>query len=267
MADKNQAKRRGVLSYLFAVFDSAGRLGRFGFGAAKAAFERPFELDEIGRQLYEVGWKSLPLVLSSGLALGIVLSLHTRSSLVRFGAESMIPAVLAIAIFREIGPLIVGLLIAGRVGAGIGAELAGMRVTEQIDALEAMAIDSFKYLVVTRVIACAIALPVLTIFIDAAGVIGGYLADAAVSHTTLRYFITNAFANLDWSDYIQPTVKTIAFGLIIGVVSSFLGYTATQGAAGVGRASTRSVVYSSLLLILINIILVKLSSFIFLQPS
>lgn len=262
----DKAKRRGILGYLVNGIDSLGELGLFGLGAAKAAFEPPFEFDETMQQLYEVGWKSLPLVLSSGVALGIVFSLHTISSLARFGANAMIPAVLAIGICREIGPLFVGLLIAGRVGAGIGAELGGMRVTEQIDALEAMAIDSFKYLVVTRVIACAIALPLLTAFIDASGILGGYLADAAAAHVSWRFFMTSAFGNLGWTDYIQPTVKTVVFGVIIGVVSCFLGYTASRGAAGVGRASTQSVVYSSLLLILFNIILVKLSAFLFLGP-
>lgn len=266
MAEEKKEEWRGTLGYLFTGLESLGQLTIFGLGAAKAAFERPFEFDETMRQLYEVGWKSLPLVLSSGFALGIVFSLHTISSLTRFGASAMIPAVLAIGICREIGPLFVALLIAGRVGAGIGAELGGMRVTEQIDALEAMAVDSFKYLVVTRVIACAIALPILAVFIDASGILGGYLADSAVGHTSWRFFMTSAFGQLGWTDYVPPTVKTVVFGAIIGVVSCFLGYTATEGAAGVGRASTRSVVYSSLLLILINIILVKLSAFLFLGP-
>lgn len=233
--------------------------------AAAASVRRPFEGQEIIRQIHEIGWKSLPLVIASGVAIGVVMSFHTRASMVRFGAESMIPAVVAISIFREIGPLIAGLLVAGRVGAGIGAELAGMRVTEQIDALEALAIDSFKYLVVTRVVACIVALPILTVIIDFAGLFGGYVTEHAISNMSARYFLFRAFSSLEWTDYVQPTLKTAVFGLIIGSISSYLGYTATRGATGVGTASTRSVVYSSLVLILTNILLVKFSAFWFAQ--
>jgi len=147
------------------------------------------------------------------------------------------------------------------VGAGIGAELAGMRVTEQIDALESLGVDSFKYLVVTRVAACAVALPVLTILMDFMGSTGGLFAEMAVSHSSAQLYIHRAFASMVWSDYIPSTLKTTVFGLLIGTISCFLGYTASQGATGVGRASTRSVVVSSLVLIMIDIILVKLTVF------
>jgi phospholipid/cholesterol/gamma-HCH transport system permease protein len=173
----------------------------------------------------------------------------------------MIPAVLTIAMFRELGPLVTGLLVSGRVGAGIGSELAGMRVTEQIDAMESLGVDSFKYLVVTRVAACVIALPILTMVMDFMGSAGGMLAEMVVSHSSAQLYIHRAFGSMVWSDYIPTTLKTTVFGLLIGTISCFLGYTATQGAAGVGRASTRSVVFSSLVLILFNIILVKLLLF------
>jgi len=191
------------------------------------------------------------------------MSLHTRASLTRFGAASMIPAVMTIAFFRELGPLVTGLLVAGRVGAGIGAQLAGMRVTEQVDALESLAVDSFKYLVVTRVLACIIALPVLTVLMDYAGLLGGLISEVALSNLSIPLYVNRAFASLDWSDYIPTTLKTAVFGLMIGTISCYLGYTAKGGAAGVGQASTRSVVLSSLLLILVNIILVKLTLFLF----
>ena len=124
-----------------------------------------------------MGWRSAPLIAVSGVAVGVVLSMHTRASLERFGAESMIPAGLAIALVRETGPLTAGLLLSGRIGAGIGAELGAMRVTEQIDALEASAVDAFRYLVVTRVIACVIALPILTTLMNFAGMLGGFIAE------------------------------------------------------------------------------------------
>jgi phospholipid/cholesterol/gamma-HCH transport system permease protein len=176
---------------------------------------------------------------------------------VSFGAQSMIPQAVSYGLFKDMGALITALLVAGRVGAGIGAELAGMRVTEQIDALEALAIDSFKYLVVTRVVACVIAMPILTTLLNFSGLIGGMASDLWALHMSWRLFINDAFGTMGWSDYVPPTLKTVVFGFIIGTVSCYLGYTATQGAAGVGRASTRSVVFSSLLVILADVVLVK----------
>lgn len=188
--------------------------------------------------------------------------MHTRSTLERFGAAAMIPTALALALVKETGPLITGLLISGRVGAGIGAELGGMRVTEQIDALESLGINSFKYLVFTRVVACAIALPLLTVLMNFSGLLGGFVAETFISGSTLRLYFTQAFSSLAFSDFIPPTLKTIVFGLIIGSTSSYLGYNATGGAEGVGRASTQSVVLSSIFLILMNVILVKFIFFI-----
>ena len=244
-----------------AFLESAGEFGLFGAQVIRDALRRPFEVQEIGRQIVEIGTRSVPLIIPCGIALGIVMSLHTRASMARFGASSLIPAALTIATFRELGPMVTGLLVAGRVGAGIGSELAGMRVTEQIDALESLAIDSFKYLIVTRVTACIVALPILTILMDFSGLTGGLFSEAAVSHISARLYIHRGFAALRWSDYIPTTLKTMVFGFIIGAVSCFLGYTAKQGALGVGHAATRSVVFSSLLLILVNIILVKLTFF------
>src|SRR5437870_10547272 len=147
-----------VLSLLAWVGDVA----LFGARALYDAFLPPYELKEIWRQVFEIGWRSLPLIALSGFAIGVVLSMHTRASLQRFGAEALIPSGLAIALIRETGPLTTGLLVSGRVGAGIGAEIGAMNVTEQIDALEANAVDAFKYLAVTRIIACMIAMPLLT---------------------------------------------------------------------------------------------------------
>src|SRR5262245_44885643 len=147
---------------LLSLLEIAGDWGVFAGRAIMEAFRPPFEVRETLRQLFELGCRSTPLIAAAGFAVGVVLSMHTRASLARFGAEALIPAGLAIALVRETGPLTAALLLSGRIGAGIGAELGAMRVTEQIDALEATAVDSFKYLVVTRVIACVIALPILT---------------------------------------------------------------------------------------------------------
>lgn len=205
-----------------------------------------------------MGWRTGPLVIVSGFAFGVVIALVTRVSMQTFGAQAMIPEAISMGLFKDTGALITALLVAGRAGAGIGAQLAGMRVTEQIDALEALGVDSFKYLIVTRVAACVIAMPILTTLFNFAGMAGGMMSDLMALHISARLFLTEAFAAMGMlSDYVLPTAKTIVFGFIIGTVSCYLGYTATQGTAGVGRASTRSVVFSSLTVILADAVLVK----------
>src|SRR5687768_5823105 len=181
----------------------------FGLRALREAFFPPYEFREITRQIFEIGWRSVPLIAASGFSIGIVLSMHTRASLERFGAEAMIPAGLAIALIRETGPLVTALLVAGRVGAGIGAELGAMKVTEQIDALEAVAVDSFKFLAVTRIVACIVALPLLTSITDFCGIFGGYLAEATISGMSAELYFNRAFSLIEFSDFIPATLKTV----------------------------------------------------------
>ena len=250
---------RAIQSHL----EFIGDLGLFSARAFRRAFVPPFEFQMILQQIEEVGWKSLSLVVSSGFAVGLVLTFHTRSSLIRFGAESMIPTLQSLSFFNEIGPLVVGLLVAGRVGAGIGAELANLRVGEQIDAIEAFSIDSFKLLVIPRIIACIIALPILTVFMDVAGLLGGYIVERGTSHISMQLYLDRAFVQVGWASFLPPTLKTAVFGFIIGLVSSYFGYTTNEGSSGVGRASTNSVVVSSLLIILADVLLVKLIFFFF----
>jgi phospholipid/cholesterol/gamma-HCH transport system permease protein len=240
-----------------------GEISLFASRAAREVFLPPFEIRETIRQVFELGLKSAPLIAVSGLAVGVVLSMHTRASLERFGAESMIPSGLAIALVRETGPLVAALLLSGRIGAGIGAELGAMRVTEQIDALEASAVDAFRYLVVTRVIACVIALPLLTTLMNFAGMLGGYLAETTATGMPIGLYFTRAFALIDFSDYIPATLKTMVFGFIIATTSSYLGFTTDSGTEGVGRASTRAVVMSSILIIVSNVLLVRMIFFVF----
>ena len=177
------------------LLSEAGSISAFAMRAIRVAFQSPFELREVVRQIYMAGWRSLPLVMTSGFAIGVVLSMHTRATMERFGAEALIPAALAIAMISETGPLMTGLLVSGRVGAGIGAELGGMKVTEQIDALESLAVDSFHYLAVTRIIACMIALPILTTVMNFSALIGGFLAETAISNISLRLYFHQAFAS------------------------------------------------------------------------
>lgn len=245
------------------VFEIAGKVSLFGFRAAIDSFRRPFEGAQIVRQLGEIGSKSLPLVIASGFALGAVMTFHTHSTLVMFGASAISPAVQALAFFLEIGPLVTGLLVAGRAGSGIGAVLADMRATEQIDGMESLSIDSFKFLVVPRIIACTLALPVLTLFMDFSGLAGGFLSEFATSRLSLQLYIFRAFSNFQWTNFWPPTLKTCVFGFTIGTISSFFGYTINEGAQGVGKAATSSVVVSSLLIILLDVMLIKVIFFIF----
>jgi phospholipid/cholesterol/gamma-HCH transport system permease protein len=240
-----------------------GAMSFFALRVLTNAVRPPFEIDQFTMQLLEVGWKSLPLILASGLSLGTVMAFHTRSTLVALGATAMIPSVQADAFFIEIGPLITALLIAGRVGSGIGAVLANMRATEQIDGIEALSVDSFKLLVVPRVLACIVALPLLTLFMDFTALLGGFLSEHFISHISFYLYVTRAFTGLGWSNFIPPVLKTSVFGFIIGSVSSYFGYTTNEGANGVGRAATNSVVVSSLVIILADVILIRCIFFLF----
>src|SRR6266851_5254574 len=224
------------VSNLTNMFEIAGKVSLFGLRAVIDSFRRPFEGAQIVRQLAEVGSKSLPLV---------------------------IPTVQAFAFFLEIGPLVTGLLVAGRVGSGIGAVLANMRATEQIDGIESLSIDSFKFLVIPRIVACTLALPILTLFMDFSGLLGGFLAEYATSRLSPQLYVFRAFSAFEWSNFWPPTLKTCVFGFTIGTVSSFFGYTTNEGAQGVGRAATSSVVISSLLIILLDVLLIKVIFFIF----
>jgi len=214
------------------VFSWIGGIVAFGTRSLWRALHPPFEFSEIGRQIYEVGFRSVPLIAAAGFAVGAVMSMHTRASLERFGAESLIPTGLGLALIKETGPLVTALLVSGRVGAGIGAELGAMRVTEQIDALESLAVDSFKHLVTTRVLACMVALPILTILMDFTGIIGGYTAETFISGISFNYYFDRALSAIDFDDYIPATAKTILFGFMIATISSYLGYFTKGGTAG-----------------------------------
>ena len=247
-----------LADHVIAFFRLIGEFSLFCFRAIGDAFRLPFEFGEITTQIFEIGWRSTALVAVAGFAIGIALAMQTRASMTQFGAEAMVPEAVSFGLFKDVGPLVTALLVSGRAGAGIGAQLAGMRVTEQIDALESLAVDSFKYLVVTRIAACVIALPILTTFLDFSGLAGGWVSELSAVHMPIRLYLNDALTQMGWSDYIPSIVKTLVFGFIIGSISCFLGYNATKGATGIGRASTRSVVYSSILVILSDVILVKI---------
>jgi len=246
---------KGVINEFFEWF---GDLGVFSWRVVRAAVTPPFEFGELVRQLDEVGSKSLPLVALAGAATGVVLSLEARYSLTRFGAKSLLPAAIVFSILHETGPIITGLVVSGRVGAGIGAELASMKVTEQIDAIEASAVNPYRLLAATRILACILMLPLLTLAGDACGLLMGWVTQALAEPLSLHQFISTGFDGASFHDLLPPTLRTAVFGLIIGLIACFQGMRTQGGAAGVGRAATSSVVLSSLFVILADVVLVKL---------
>jgi phospholipid/cholesterol/gamma-HCH transport system permease protein len=245
-------------SLLVEGFEWFGELGIFSARVFRATLSPPYEIRELVRQCDAIGAKSLPLVALAGAAIGVVLSLQTHDALIRFGAKSLLPPVIVFTIIKESGPVITGMVVAGRVGAGIGAELGSMKVTEQIDAMEASAVDPYKFLVATRVLACILMLPLLTLAADFSGLMLGWLANTLADPISFRLFFENGFKNLRFSDFIPPTLKTAVFGLIIGVIASFQGMRTKGGTEGVGRSATSAVVLASLFVILADVLLVRL---------
>jgi phospholipid/cholesterol/gamma-HCH transport system permease protein len=239
-------------------FEWFGEIGIFAWQVFKALVTPPYEWRELIRQLDEVGSKSLPLVALAGASVGVVFSMETRESMTRFGAKSLLPTAIVYSVIQEMGPIITGLVVSGRVGAGIGAELASMKVTEQIDAIEASAINPYRLLAATRILACVLMLPLLTIAADAAGLLMGWVTQMLSEPISLYQFIDRGFIGATLSDFLPPTLKTAVFGLVIGLVACFQGMRTRGGAEGVGRAATNSVVLASLFVILADVVLVKL---------
>ena len=243
---------------LVATLDWCGRLTLFSKTLIVSAFTQPLEWREFLRQLDRIGSMTLPLAALAGAATGAVLSMQTRDSLVRFGAGSMLPAVIVYSLIKETGPIIAALMVSGRVGAGIGAELGSMKISEQIDAMTASAVNPYQYLAVTRVAACIVAMPLLTAATDFCGIVAGWIATYAVEPVTLHLFLANGFKGVRFRDFLPPTIKTALFGFIIATVSSFQGMNTRGGTEGVGRATTSAVVLSSLFVILADVVLVRL---------
>jgi phospholipid/cholesterol/gamma-HCH transport system permease protein len=245
-------------SWSGSILEWVGHFGVFCAQLLRAAVTPPYEGRELWRQMDEIGAKSLPLVLLSGAAIGAVLSLHTRDSLARFGAKSLLPSLIILSVIRESGPVITALVVGGRVGAGIGAELGSMKVTDQIDAIEASAVNPYKLLVATRVAACMLMVPLLAIVADACAIVTGWLTNRLVDPMSFGYYVTNGFEWLTFSDLLPSTAKALVFGLLIGLVGCFQGMRTTGGTAGVGRSATSAVVISSLFVILADVVLAKL---------
>jgi len=228
----------------------------------KEAFRRPFHLREVINQSFEVGLKSLPLITLTGFIVGVVFTKQSRPSLEDFGAASWLPSLIGIAIVRALGPLVTALICAGKVGSSIGAELGSMKVTEQIDAMEVSAINPFKYLVVTRVLATTITIPILSLYCSFVALYGSYLNVHAEETSSMISFYQSAFSTISFLDIFTSIVKALAYGFTIGMVGSYKGFHATQGTRGVGKAANQAVVLAMFLIFIEELVIVQLSNWI-----
>jgi phospholipid/cholesterol/gamma-HCH transport system permease protein len=240
-------------------FAEVGELSAFAGRFFKEAFRRPSEFKELLKQSYQVGNRSLTLVMVTGFIIGLVLTLQSRPTLIEFGAVSWMPNMVGISIVREIGPVITALICAGRIASGMGAELGSMRVTEQIDAMEVSGTNPFKYLVVTRILATTLMLPLLVIFGDLIALFGSALVEFVKGAVSFRLYLNTVFDALSFGDLIPATVKSFFFGFVIGLVGTYKGYYCKRGTAGVGKAANTAVVIASLLVFFVDFVAVFIS--------
>ncbi|MES2627590.1 MAG: ABC transporter permease [Bacteroidota bacterium] len=240
-------------------FGGVGDATTFTLKFFKELFFPPYEFKEIMIQCYKIGNKSFPLVALTGLIMGLVLTLQSRPVLVQFGAESWLPGMVSLSIIKEIGPVITALICAGKVGSSIGAELGSMKVSEQIDAMEVSAMNPFKFLISTRIIACTVMIPILIIFADVIGMVGSYMAvNIHGKYSTFRFF-TQAMSSVEFLDVLPAFIKSVFFGFMIGTISCYKGYNASKGTESVGKAANEAVVASSLSLFIVDMLAVQLT--------
>jgi phospholipid/cholesterol/gamma-HCH transport system permease protein len=225
----------------------------------KETFSRDFEFKEFLRQCYQIGYKTLPLISIIGAIIGLVLTIQSRPVLVDFGAVTMLPGMVAVSLIREMGPVITALICAGKIGSGMGAELGSMKVTEQIDAMEVSSTNPMKFLVVTRVLAATLMIPLLILYADALGIFGSWAGANIKGDVTFILFFSQAFSVIDFIDFLPAVIKSIFFGAVIGIVGCYKGYTAGRGTESVGIAANSAVVLSSLLVIIVDMIAVQIT--------
>jgi|TARA_R110000868_G_scaffold297406_1_gene557692 phospholipid/cholesterol/gamma-HCH transport system permease protein len=249
--------------YLKNVFNDVGNVTLFTTKFFKEVFSPPYEFKEFLKQCYIIGYKSIPLVAITGFIMGLVLTLQSRPTLAKFGAESWLPGMVALSLIREIAPVITALICAGKISSGIGAELGSMKVTEQIDAMEVAAINPFKYLVVTRILATTLMVPLLVIFADGIGMLGGYIGINMHGDVSLFRYISKVFDSLAFIDIIPATIKTFFFGFFIGMIGCYKGFNAENGTASVGQAANSAVVTASLTIFIIDMLAVQLTDLLF----
>ena len=228
----------------------------------KEMFYPPFHFGEIINQCYEIGVKSLPLITLTGFITGIVFTKQSRPSLAEFGATSWLPSLISIAIVRALASLVTALICAGKVGSSIGAELGSMKVTEQIEAMEVSAINPFKYLITTRVLACTITVPILGLYCGFVALMGSYFSVHTNEATSIVSFFNNGFATITFLDVFSSIIKSIVFGFTIGMVGCYKGYNAIKGTLGVGRAANQAVVLAMFLVFVEEVTIVQIANWI-----
>ena len=247
---------RGIDQYFMDVHKAFSFAGRF----FRQAFVPPFHFREVISQCFEVGIRSLSLITVTGFIVGIVFTKQSRPSLEDFGATSWLPSLIGIAIVKALGPLVTALICAGKVGSSIGAELGSMKVTEQIDAMEVSAINPYKYLVVTRVWATTITIPILAFYCSFVAMLGSYVNVHAEETTSFTTFFQNAFSTIRFLDIFTSVIKATLFGFTIGIVGCYKGFHATQGTRGVGQAANKAVVLAMFLVFLEEVVIVQVSN-------
>lgn len=255
LSEKTIVKAEKANSFLSGIGNMSVFIGQI----FRETFSRGFEFKEFLSQCFKIGNKSLPLVVITGAIMGIVLTIQSRPALARFGAVTLLPGMIAVSIIREIGPVITALICAGKIGSGMGAELGSMKVSEQIDAMEVSATNPFKFLVVTRVLAATLMLPVLVIFADASGLLGSWVGVNIKGNVNLVLFISQAFGSINFMDFLPALVKTFVFGAVIGIVGCYNGYTAGRGTESVGIAANNAVVIASLMVIVVDMVAVQIT--------
>ena len=255
LSEKSLQRKDQVNGFLVEVGNISSFIGKI----FREAFSTQFEFKEFLRQCFEIGNKSLPLVGITGAIMGIVLTIQSRPTLVNFGAVSMLPSMVAVSMIREIGPVITALICAGKVGSGMGAELGSMKVTEQIDAMEVSATNPMRFLVITRVLAATLMIPLLVIFADTLGFFGSWLGVNIKGDVSFTLFFSQAFSSIEFLDFLPAVIKTFFFGAVIGIVGCYKGYNAGRGTESVGLAANSAVVLSSLLVIVVDMIAVQIT--------
>jgi phospholipid/cholesterol/gamma-HCH transport system permease protein len=242
------------------IFEEAGNQVLFMFRFFRNIFRFDFEWNELVRQCYMIGYKSFPLVAITGFIVGFVMTLQAEPTMKEFGAESYIPRMVAVSLIREICPVIIALICAGKMASGIGAELGSMKVTEQVEAMEVSGANPVQYLVVTRILACVFMVPLLTIVAEALGLVGSYGGVNVSGHVSPTLFFSKAFTSIAFGDLLPSFIKTIFFGFAIGFVGCYKGYNSDRGTESVGIAANSAVVNASLWIIVIDGIAVQLTN-------
>ncbi|HEU0109849.1 MAG TPA: ABC transporter permease [Flavisolibacter sp.] len=240
-------------------FLEAGEISSFTGRFFSQFFKPRHEFREFIRQCYIIGYQSLPLIGLTGFIMGLVLTIQLRPSLTQYGVESQLPSMISVAVIRELGPVITALIFAGKIGSSIGAELGSMKVTEQIDAMEVSGTNPFKYLVVTRVLATTLMLPVLVMLSDAISLYGSYLGVNIRAVTSLSLFYSQAVDILTFGDVLPAFIKTFFFGFAIGIIGCYKGYYSSKGTEGVGRSANSAVVVSSIMVFVIDLVAVQIT--------